>query len=62
MLYRAEYGGTFQPTRELGPTEVEGLCLARSRQNAIRELDLDRTVGALRHRGIRPTFVTRTEP
>jgi hypothetical protein len=57
--YRAEYGGTFRECRELEPKEIEALCLARSKQNAIRELDLDRTFRALRRRGIVPSFVDR---
>ena len=57
-LYRAEYGKSFAGTTDIGPDELEALCLARSWQNAIREIDLDRTLAALRRRGILPAFTT----
>lgn len=56
-VYRAEYANTFLALRTLGADELESLCLARSRQNAIRELDLDRILEALRLCGIHPAFV-----
>jgi hypothetical protein len=60
IVYRAEYGKSFQPFDGLSPDDLESLSLARSRQNAIRELDLDKTLSALRRHGLWPRFVERT--
>lgn len=54
--YRAVYCRSFLPFRGLDAAELETLCKARSRQNAIRELDLDRTIAILRKREIWPSF------
>ena len=56
-VYRGWYARSFQPMRLLTPPELEELCLARSRQNAIRELDIDKTLGRLRDHGIYPSFL-----
>jgi hypothetical protein len=57
LLYRAQYGASFLPFTGLNPAELETLCLARSRQNAIRELDLGRALAKLRNHRVLPRFV-----
>jgi hypothetical protein len=58
VVYRAEYERSYLESRALSPNALESLCLARSRQNAIRELDLDRTMAELRQRGLWPAFTS----
>lgn len=57
MLYCAAYARAFTRFRGLAAGELEQLCVARSRQNAIRELDLHQTLTSLSHHGIWPALV-----
>lgn len=57
VTYRAKYARSFRPFSGLGPDQIETLCIARSRQNAIRELHLDHTLAVLREYGVLPAFV-----
>jgi hypothetical protein len=56
QLYRAEYGTSFLPFTGFDSAELESVCLARSRQNAIRELGLDQILAKLRDHGVLPRF------
>jgi hypothetical protein len=56
-LYRAQCARGYVEFESLGRDKLESLCLAKSRQNAIRELDLDRTLAALREYEVFPGFV-----
>jgi len=51
-LYRLEYGRSFRPFDRLTATQMERLCVAAAKQNAIRELNVDRTLASLRAHGM----------
>jgi putative restriction endonuclease len=56
--YSAQFGQSYRQFPQLRPEDIESLCLARSKQNAMRELDLDRTLEVLRTYSVFPTFAS----
>jgi hypothetical protein len=54
--YRATYGHSFLSFNGLLADRLERLSLAGAKQNAIRELDFDEVLTALRRNGIFPSF------
>jgi hypothetical protein len=55
--YRAEFAPGYLELDDFGAETIDALCLHGSRQNAIRELDLQHVLAALRKHGVFPGFV-----
>jgi hypothetical protein len=56
-LFRADFAPAYCEFGGLTRERLESLCLAKSRQNAIRELNLDRTLAVLREYGVFPALI-----